>query len=203
MKNYGVEDELFIEFKEHNDVQSFNKLFFLINSWLFKVIYRIVADKALAEDILQDTWKNVITNKHRFDPKIGSFNNYIFTIAKNNSLKWKNKDARHIFLKINDKERRNIKEEAINPDEGIMIKESNLMIRSAISTLKKDYKDAILLYYFGELSILEIATKLSKPENTIKTLLVRGREKLSKQLAKQEERLTETLLVNTNKEEKL
>lgn len=52
----------------------------------------------------------------------------------------------------------------------------------AINQLNEKYKDAIILFYFQDLPISEVAKVMNIPENTVKTYLSRGKERLKKLL---------------------
>ena len=51
-------------------------------------------------------------------------------------------------------------------------------LRAKFGSLKKEYKTAILLFYYHEFSIKEIASIMNIPEGTVKTYLSRGKEML-------------------------
>ena len=56
--------------------------------------------------------------------------------------------------------------------------EDMIAVRGALKKLDSEYREIIELYYFNELSTAEIAQMLQKPVNTVKSQLLRGREKL-------------------------
>ena len=58
-------------------------------------------------------------------------------------------------------------------------------IRENISKLPQKYSSVIFLYYYEEYSIREIAELLGKNENTISSLLQRGRKKLKLELERE------------------
>ena len=60
--------------------------------------------------------------------------------------------------------------------------EEQLDLHKAIRQLRLEYREVICLYYLEGLSITEISAVLGRNENTIKTHLARGREKLRKYL---------------------
>jgi len=57
-----------------------------------------------------------------------------------------------------------------------------LDLLEAISRLNKKHKNAIILFYFHDLPISEVAKVMNIPENTVKTYLSRGKERLKKWL---------------------
>ena len=58
--------------------------------------------------------------------------------------------------------------------------EEQLDLHTAIQQLRLEYREAICLHYLEGLSIQDIAAVLGRNENTVKTHLARGREKLRK-----------------------
>jgi RNA polymerase sigma factor (sigma-70 family) len=177
------EDALFCEFLETNKRECFEKLFKLVKPWLFRMIYRITADQQAAEDVFQDTWVALLRNKASYNPGKGRIVNFIYTIAKNYALKW------HRGRKPVDSPSA---EDGIDPEERFVehtnphhtLEQSQLaeIIRKAVAELPDEQQQAILLYYFCELDLREIAERMDKPENTIKTWLRRGRQRLEKRL---------------------
>lgn len=61
-------------------------------------------------------------------------------------------------------------------------REDILDIIEAINRLDKKHKNAIILFYFHDLPISEVAKVMNIPENTVKTYLSRGKERLKKLL---------------------
>ena len=51
-----------------------------------------------------------------------------------------------------------------------------------IYELKEKYKEVILLYYYQEMSIKEIASALGKKESNVQQLLKRAREQLKRRM---------------------
>lgn len=60
-------------------------------------------------------------------------------------------------------------------------------LRATIKSLKYKYREVIVLFYYEEFSIKEIAELLSEPEGTIKNRLHRAREKLKDILEREEQ----------------
>ena len=58
--------------------------------------------------------------------------------------------------------------------------EDQLDLHQAIQQLRLEYREAICLHYLEGLSVKEISDVLGRNENTVKTHLARGREKLKK-----------------------
>lgn len=61
-------------------------------------------------------------------------------------------------------------------------REENLDLLEAINRLDENHKNAIILFYFQDLPISEVAKVMKIPENTVKTFLSRGKDRLKKLL---------------------
>lgn len=61
-------------------------------------------------------------------------------------------------------------------------REENLDLLEAINRLDEKHKNAIILFYFQDLPISEVAKVMKIPENTVKTFLSRGKDRLKKLL---------------------
>jgi RNA polymerase sigma-70 factor (ECF subfamily) len=57
-----------------------------------------------------------------------------------------------------------------------------LSLRAAIASLPLHYREAIVLYYYQELSIKQLSEVLNEPEGTVKSKLLRGRRLLRMKL---------------------
>ncbi|PFG04547.1 sigma-70 family RNA polymerase sigma factor [Bacillus sp. es.034] len=58
----------------------------------------------------------------------------------------------------------------------------SLDLIDAVNQLNEKHKDAIILFYFQDLPITEVAKIMNIPENSVKTYLSRGKERLKKLL---------------------
>lgn len=61
-------------------------------------------------------------------------------------------------------------------------REEHLDLIDALSHLRKEYRDVLVLFYFHDVPMKEIASFIGITLNTVKTHLKRGREELKKQL---------------------
>jgi RNA polymerase sigma-70 factor (ECF subfamily) len=172
-KNISEEDSLFKDYLSNQDASCFEKLFKMTKPWLSKLIYRIVLNQSATNDILQETWIKLLKSNGYLNPK-RNITNYLYTIAKNESLKYIRENNQH-----NSKTKANNEELDYEDPECIQINNEKVAtIRNAIEKLNKDYQNVVYLHYYAEMEISEIAVILNKPEGTIKTWLSRARKSL-------------------------
>jgi len=158
---------------------------------VFSLIYRMVRDRELAEDLAQETFVKVLNAIDSYRPEY-KFSSWIFKIANNASidhLRRRELDtlslegardattperAEATALQISDKG-----ESALEEMEA---KELGGAIERAISRLRPEYQSCILLRHVEDRSYEEIAEILGLPLGTVKTYIHRARAELQREL---------------------
>ena len=163
--------------------ENINRLIALYGNSVIRMSYIILKDYDLAQDVAQDTFIQVIKKYNTLKNK-KSEKAWIMKIAINQC---RNQLRSQWFKKIvyyeDDKE---LKNKLVEMD----FKEDNTITH--IYNLKEKYKEVILLYYYQELSIKEIASTLGKKESNIQQLLKRAREQLKERMENDNEQNKKT-----------
>ena len=138
--------------------------------YLKKLIYTYVKDIQKAEDLTQDVFIKFYRSLENFERR-SSTKTYLYRIAVNECKNYIN-SWHYRKLEITDrfiwKNRESVESEYIQ-------KEQNQSIAELINKLPVKYREVIWLFYYVELSVLEIAEVLNCSANTVKTRLSRGR----------------------------
>lgn len=139
---------------------------------------RLNGDPDTAADITQDVFLKVLENIQSVR-KIGKFQNYLLTIAVN-TCNNHFKKTKPIYV---DLETLEDVEDTNNTFEKVELDELKTEVQSAINTLPDYQKEVIILRFYYDLKIREIAniTKASVP--TVKSRLQQGIKKLERYLA--------------------
>lgn len=174
------ENRLFLEFCKTGNKKSFDELYDRIKPWLSNMIFRLVPDLDAVYDIQQETWIKIFKSCSLFDPFKGKFNSFIFKTAKNEALNWKQNNINRKKIEYQHKSNKEQNIEFDNPEKIIIFKEKSCLIKDALKKLNMHYQEVILLFYFADFDIKEIAEMLDTPEGTIKTWLDRARKDLEK-----------------------
>ncbi len=168
----ATDEQLVAEVKQGN-LEAFEFLVRRYQEKLFCFICRYVTDKALIEEIIQDTFFSLYKNINRIDPT-KKISPYLFQIAKNTAITYLRKKKSEVKLgEIEIAEN----EEAIY--EGLVKKEISILVKKAISKLSFNLQQVIRLYYFDNMSYNNIQKKLGLPLGTIKTRLRRAKLQLA------------------------
>ncbi len=132
----------------------------------------------VAEEIIQDVFA-VVWRADRFDPRMGSRRSYLRGIARHKAVDWLRRNS-----SIAERERRwaMLAERDHAIDDGVCASDQAARVRLALSSLRADRRQAIVLAYFGGMSYRQVAIELDVPEGTIKSRIRDGLQQLRAQL---------------------
>jgi RNA polymerase sigma-70 factor (ECF subfamily) len=158
---------------------------------VFSLIFRMVRDRELAEDLAQDTFVKVLNHIDRYRPEF-KLSSWLFKIANNVAIDHLRKrqlptismdgsphastaDAvESTSFQVADQQ-----ESALAEMES---KELGTAIEQAIASLRPEYRACIMLRHVEDRSYEEIAATLDLPLGTVKTYIHRARHELRKAL---------------------
>lgn len=148
--------------------------------YLFRVAFIYTKDERAAEEVVQDVFMKFYQTSHRFDER-SSIKTYLTKMTVNRS---------HDYLRSWKHRTFSLLEQLTGTSRGadyrVMQKEERGEITNAVLRLPVKYREVLLLYYYEDLKVNEVAEFLQVPISTVKTRLQRGREKLKQVLPKQQ-----------------
>lgn len=155
------------------DSKATQELFDLVYSDLYKIAISILRNSTNAEDVVQDTCLSALE--------------YFYTLKNNSSFKpWITKILKnkcYTFLKNRKNKLENIEDYPM-PYDTISHVDANINFKAIVETLDPEEKEIFILKYEDDLTISQIAKRLNKTESAIKSVLYRGRQKLSTKVKK-------------------
>lgn len=150
-----------IKLAQKGDDNAFYELINERKSQLYKTAYAYVKNKEEAMDIVSDTvYKAYISIKKLKEPSL--FNTWLTRILINTSLDCLKKSSRVVSFEEN--ANTDIFKVSKGPEEIIDLK-------VAVDRLDGKYKTIVILKYFQDMTLVEIAKILQCPLGTVKTML--------------------------------
>jgi RNA polymerase sigma-70 factor (ECF subfamily) len=150
----------------------------------YSLAYRIVGEKAAAEDVTQEAFISVWRSGARFDRARGSVRSWMLSIVRNRAIDMlRSRAGKAPKLTFDDDavlEQRPADE--LTEDEA-MRRETATEIRGALGELPGEQSKVIEMAYFGGFSQSEIARMLGVPLGTVKGRMRLGLEKIRGELA--------------------
>lgn len=164
VKKYSEEELVFA--LQEQDQAAFSYLYDNYSGALFGLIYKMVNDKELGEDILQEAFVKIWNNFSNYDSRKGRLFTWMINLTRN--------------LTIDNMRSKGYKKQSkIHADENFVNNFSDtanaalrfdaMGIRKQLTLLKSDQKQIIDLAYFGGLTQDEISKQLDIPLGTVKT----------------------------------
>ncbi|HXW61417.1 MAG TPA: sigma-70 family RNA polymerase sigma factor [Candidatus Acidoferrales bacterium] len=171
------------------DNSSFDFLLVKYRSPLVNFLYRMVRDRATAEDLAQDVFLRVYRARKQYIPS-AKFTTWLFRIATNAALN-SVRDNRHQKMEVSldapvrDEESapRELPARETRIDEHLLERDRAEFIQRAIASLPEKQRAAVLLHKYEEMDYAEIAKVLDCTDAALKSLLFRAYENLRIQLA--------------------
>ncbi len=158
---------------------------------VFSLIYRMVRDRELAEDLAQETFVKVLNALASYRPDF-KFSSWIFKIANNaaidhlrrRQLETLSVDGAPDATTADQMESSSLElaDRAESPLQELEARELGSLIEQAISRLRPEYRACIILRHVEDRSYEEIAEILDLPLGTVKTYLHRARAELKAML---------------------
>jgi RNA polymerase sigma-70 factor, ECF subfamily len=158
---------------------------------VFSLIFRMVRDRELAEDLAQDTFIKVLNHIDRYRPEF-KLSSWLFKIANNVAIDHLRR--RHLDTVSIDGSPHAMTQDAIEATsfdvvgqqesalEELEAKELGSAIERAITSLRPEYRSCIMLRHVEGRSYEEIAATLDLPLGTVKTYIHRARHELRRAL---------------------
>ncbi|MED4585669.1 sigma-70 family RNA polymerase sigma factor [Brevibacillus choshinensis] len=147
---------------------------------VLRLVTFLVKDRNVAEDLTQDVFVKVYRHLPRFR-KESSIHTWIYRIAVNEC---KGHLRSWAFRKILPSSW--IKRDSdVSTEQIVMHQSERDELVMQVQNLPSMYRQVIVLHYYADLSIAEVANVLSVSEGTVRTRLHRARQHLKKQLGEE------------------
>jgi RNA polymerase sigma-70 factor, ECF subfamily len=150
---------------------------------LYAVAYRIVGQRADAEEVVLDTFAQAWREATRFESARGSVAGWLTTIGRSRALDLVRARSRRERITATAAAERPDSSPAMggrpaDPSSGVDYAERRKQVQLALESLSPPQRRAIELAFFEGLSQSEIAERLQEPLGTIKTRVRLGMQKL-------------------------
>ena len=163
---------------QNGDMDSFRVLYECYSSPAIRTAFLITGRRDIAEEVVQDAFIQSNNNiKKLRDPE--KFRSWFYRILIRLSWQYSSKEKGKVsFEDISFM----CESESINTTDIFEQNEIKRVLHEAVSKLSTPLRTVVVLYYFNELSVKEIARVLNCFEGTVKSRLYNARKFLDKEL---------------------
>ena len=150
----------------------------------FSLAYRIVGERAAAEDVTQEAFISIWRSGARYDRARGSVRSWTLGVVRNRAIDaLRSKAGRAPKLDFDDDSILEQRPAAELTEDEALRRETSHEVRGALDELPGEQSQVIELAYFGGFSHSEIARMLGVPLGTVKGRMRLGLEKIRAGLA--------------------
>ncbi|MBN1201796.1 MAG: sigma-70 family RNA polymerase sigma factor [Anaerolineae bacterium] len=178
-------DSLWVEQTLAGDQYAFGELVQRYERDVFNLAYRMLSNRNEAEDAAQEAFLRAYANLERYDIT-RSFKTWLLSITSNHCIDRLRK-RRLTWLSLEEPlpPHPALMSDIPGPEEATLANERSMLVQELLEHLSPDYRLAVVLRYWYDLSYAEIADMLDTTESAIKSRLFRARQALADQLESQ------------------
>ena len=156
------ESELLEGLQQH-DEQAYSFLYDHYSKALFGIIFQIIPQQEIAEDVLQEVFVKIWQHIKSYDVSKGRLYTWMLNIARNQAIdRTRSKD-------FNNRGKTTELSENVYEESGAEIKLDDVGLRKTLENLPEENRKLIELAYFQGYTQEEIANMLNIPLGTVKT----------------------------------
>lgn len=159
---------------QKGDEGSFERLLDKYQRPIVNFIYKIVNNRAEAEELAQDVFLRIYRARHQYEPR-ARFSAWIYRIATNTSLKALRQRRIVQSLPQESQPEWQMRDRQPDAERRLVAAERDAMVRTAIGRLPEKQRIAIVLRRYEGLSYKEIADVMRCTEAAVKTYIHRGK----------------------------
>lgn len=156
---------------------------------LMRYLLFLTGDREMADDLFQETWMRVLTRGGQYNGA-ARFDTWLFTVARNMLIDLRRKRTMLSLEELCTNEGEDYTFEVAStepsPFDQYRGQEASRKMAAALLMLDPLHRETLVLRFYEELSLEEIATVTRSPLSTVKSRLYRGIAALKPHIARQE-----------------
>jgi len=173
-KTEGQTEAVLLQHVAGGDRDAFAELYRRLQRPLFGYLMKLVRDREMVEDVLNETLMEVWRQAARFEGR-SSVNTWVFSIAHHRAVSRLRKRRE---TSLDEEQAAAIEDEGPTPDVKAESSDMSRLLARLMEKLSFEHREILHLAYYQEFSVQEIADALDLPPNTVKTRMFYARQRL-------------------------
>ena len=173
MNPSGSDEELMLGYR-NGDARSFEELYRRHRGPLYRYLLRQCGIAAVAEELFQDVWTNLIRARNRYEVR-ARFTTYLFSLAHNRLIDYYRRQAHSVPLSYDDPDDPVTEaipaDESASPERRVELQRDAQHLLELLAVLPEAQREAFLLHEEGGLTVEEIAAATGTGAETAKSRL--------------------------------
>ena len=144
--------------------------------------YRVLQSRELSEDVTQNVFITVLKSMGEISAlPDAQLKGWLYRVAVNAALDTKRRMAHEVLS--DEPVGAEVPDTGGTPEDEAEKNQLRNAVREALACMEEVYREPLMMYYYSELSVKEIAEALDVSEGTVKSRMSRGRKILAKHLS--------------------
>lgn len=170
-----------VEQARAGDSEAFTKLIEAYQNPVYNLTYRMLGNADEAEEAAQETFLRVYTRLDRYDPAY-KLSTWVLSIASHYCIDRLRK-RRVTWLSLDEplpaQFAPQLSSNAPGPETSVLMSDRQLRVQALVDSLQPDYRAAVILRYWYDMSYEEIADTMETTVSAVKSRLFRARRMLA------------------------
>ena len=154
--------------------KSFKRLYAEHAQSVYAYLAYRTGNRAVAEDLLSETFERVIRSRARYDPRKGAEKTWLYSIARNAMTDHLRREA----AEQRALERATVEQETTDRTDALDLVAERDAVGRALATLSDEERESVALRYGADLSMPQIARVLGEPLTTVDSRVHRALRKM-------------------------
>jgi len=179
----GGDDRNLAERLKRGEPPAMAELYDRYGKLAYSVIYRIVRDVGVAEELVQEAFLRVWNRAQGFDAERGALGPWLLAVARNRAIDYVRSSGGKMArgsLELAHAEQPSV---FVNFEADVLSQDRARRVRGALDRLNENQRHVIELAYFEGLSQSEMAERMGQPLGTVKTWVRTALKNLRQELA--------------------
>ncbi len=177
-----------VESAKCGDKAAFEMLYNEYYDKLYFFVLKNVGKREAAEDITQETFLQSMEGIKRLE-KPENYSTWLHSIAYHKCTDLFRAESRTAYFDTDEEKEQAMESVALNepimlPEDYAVNKESSRQLKRIIDELKPDMRSAVILYYYDNMSVSDVARALGVSDNAAKQKLFQARKKMKSKINK-------------------
>lgn len=174
-----LSDEAVLERVARSDEAALAELYDRYGRVAYSVALRVVRDRSLAEDVVQEAFLSAWRTASGYRAERGKASTWLLTLVHRRAVDIVRREERRRGDPLPEEDAAH----GETTDEAAWLREQRRLVQNALAQLPAEQREALELAYFGGYTQSELAERLGQPLGTIKSRMFTGLRRLRDLLA--------------------
>ena len=175
----SMDEDKLLELCINGDKKAFSQLIELNRRLIETAAFRIVKSNVAVQEVVQEALIRIFKGLKLFNRQC-KISTWMYRITVNEGLRYLQKESGHATTPLDQIDEIPVTE--VCALQSIVLKEQKKMMKEFVDELPSEFKEVVVLHYFEEMKLENIADKLNIPSGTVFSRIGRARDMLKKKI---------------------